>query len=183
MATPGYHICLLLEITIVVVFLGLLFLLKRRRAGNRHARYYRKAQALHGRFQSGEMTGGRALMYLRKLNPYVFEELVLEALKDNGFRVCRNKRYSGDGGIDGRVFKNGEEYYVQCKRYASHIDMQHVRDFVELCRKDGKSGLFVHTGKTDRGAWNVLSDGPSTVEIISGGKLLNLLAKNTKQSS
>lgn len=117
-----------------------------------------------------------------KTQSVVFEELVLEALKDNGFRVCRNKRYSGDGGIDGRVFKNGEEYYVQCKRYASHIDMQHVRDFVELCRKDGKSGLFVHTGKTGRGAWNVLSDGPSTVEIISGGKLLNLLAKNTKQS-
>ncbi|MEX6059375.1 restriction endonuclease [Enterobacter hormaechei] len=39
--------------------------------------------------------------YLRKIDPFVFEELLLEGFEAHGFRTIRNKRYTGDGGIDG----------------------------------------------------------------------------------
>ncbi|WP_407233716.1 restriction endonuclease [Escherichia coli] len=32
----------------------------------------------------------------------MFEELLLEGFEAHGFRTIRNKRYTGDGGIDGR---------------------------------------------------------------------------------
>ena len=57
------------------------------------------------------------MAYLRKINPYVFEELVLDGFRSKGYGVKRNRRYSGDGGIDGRVYLDGKEYLVQCKRY------------------------------------------------------------------
>ncbi|WP_192840691.1 restriction endonuclease, partial [Enterobacter hormaechei] len=41
--------------------------------------------------------------YLRKIDPFVFEELLLEGFEAHGFRTIRNKRYTGDGGIDGQV--------------------------------------------------------------------------------
>ncbi|MCS5932703.1 restriction endonuclease [Klebsiella pneumoniae subsp. pneumoniae] len=33
----------------------------------------------------------------------MFEELLLEGFEAHGFRTIRNKRYTGDGGIDGQV--------------------------------------------------------------------------------
>ena len=40
----------------------------------------------------------RILGYLRKIDPYVFEELVLLMLERQGIVVIRNESYSGDGG-------------------------------------------------------------------------------------
>lgn len=40
---------------------------------------------------------------LRRISPYVFEELLLSCCQDQGWQICRNFRYSCDGGNDGRV--------------------------------------------------------------------------------
>jgi len=48
-----------------------------------------------------------SIAYLRKIDPYVFEELLLEALLSKGFKITRNKRYSGDGGIDWQSLLQG----------------------------------------------------------------------------
>src|SRR3546814_11160707 len=40
---------------------------------------------------------------LRAMDPLAFEELLLEAFERRGHRVIRNRRYTGDGGIDGEV--------------------------------------------------------------------------------
>ncbi len=60
--------------------------------------------------------------YLRGLNAFVFEEMILTALKKHGFKIIRNKRYTGDGGIDGRAYKNDQHYLIQAKRYRKHIN-------------------------------------------------------------
>ena len=65
----------------------------------------------------------------------------------------RNKRYSGDGGIDGRASKDGEEYLVQSKRYRGYISRQHVEDFSRVCTRERLKGFFVHTGKTGDASW------------------------------
>lgn len=114
--------------------------------------------------------------YLRKVDPFVFEEMVLSALKENGHSIERNRRYVADGGIDGRVIIWGDKYLIQAKRYSSHINVQHVKDFIHICEKQGKKGLFVHTGKTGKASWSSgLTSGK--LDIVSGGRLVDLLIR------
>lgn len=89
----------------------------------------------------------KRIAYLRKIDPFTFEELILETYKDRGFRIKRNERYTGDGGIDGRVYINGRLYLVQAKRYKQWIALQHVRDFSAVVRKHKAKGLFIIPGK------------------------------------
>ena len=60
---------------------------------------------------------GRQIHYLRQVNPFLFEEMILTALKRHGFKIKRNRRYTGDGGIDGQAWWNGQHYLIQAKRY------------------------------------------------------------------
>lgn len=116
--------------------------------------------------------------YLRKVDPFVFEEMILSSLKKAGFKIKRNKKYTGDGGVDGKIYIDGRLILIQAKRYANHIDPKHVREFSALCHSHKSSGLFVHTGKT--GAKSLGSAG-SNVVIISGQKLLSMLDGDTSE--
>lgn len=111
--------------------------------------------------------------YLRGLNVFVFEEMILTAHKQYGFKIIRNKRYTGDGGIDGRAYKGDQHYLIQAKRYRKHIDPAHVREFAEICKRPKGKGLFVHTGRT--GAMSREVTYSAHIEIISGDRLLKLL--------
>ncbi len=120
------------------------------------------------------------LTHLRSINPFVFEEMILTAIKAQGHSITRNKKYTGDGGIDGRCNINGIDYLVQAKRYKAHINPAHVEEFAQICRKQGKKGLFVHTGKT--GAKSKTIAQKTKIEMISGQRLLNLLMNKPKNS-
>ncbi|EFI3550600.1 restriction endonuclease, partial [Escherichia coli] len=81
---------------------------RRERASEwRHRHYRRKAERVLAQLSSLP-EGGAGVKYLRKINPYVFEELLLLAFERRGMRVIRNSRYSGDGGLDGQVLIDGE---------------------------------------------------------------------------
>ena len=106
------------------------------------------------------------LAYLRKINPNTYEELILSLFERDGFWVLRNRRYSGDGGLDGRVYLPGGIGWVpvQAKRYGSYIQVQHVHAFCSLMtRKKYKSGIFTHTGKT----------GPKSMQALGPALLLS----------
>lgn len=118
-------------------------------------------------------THQKQMAQLRGVNPFVFEEMILTALKQHGYEIKRNKRYSGDGGIDGQVRIKNDNYLIQAKRYKNHINPTHVQTFVRLCRKRGEKGLFVHTGKTGKKSYQVVQN--SDVTLISGKRLLNML--------
>ena len=118
-------------------------------------------------------TAQEQLTHLRGVNPYVFEEMILSALKQRGYSIKRNKRYSSDGGIDGQATIGRHCYLIQAKRYANHINPAHVQSFALLCKKRGKRGLFVHTGKTGQKSTRIARF--SEIEIISGDRLLNML--------
>ncbi len=118
--------------------------------------------------------GGAGVKYLRKINPYVFEELLLLAFERRGMRVIRNSRYSGDGGLDGQVLIDGERWLIQAKRYGRTIRPSHIDDFGELLRREGCRGFFVHTGRTGPASRARLSLWPD-IELISGQRLLKLL--------
>ena len=118
---------------------------------------------------------GQKIAYLRKIDPFVFEELLLEGFERRGFDVIRNCRYTGDGGIDGRVKIDGQTWLVQAKRYTSYIAVGHVRDFSVLLNTTGCRGFFCHTGKTREGT-KALIRGDSRMILVSGQKLLDLIA-------
>lgn len=113
---------------------------------------------------------GWLFSYLRKIDPFVFEELILLTFRKYGFRIKRNKRYTHDGGIDGRVKKNGEKFLVQAKRYSGNINPEHVNDFIKTCRCYRVRGYFIHTGKTSFEIKEIMKNNPQ-IKIISGEKI------------
>jgi restriction system protein len=118
------------------------------------------------------------ITHLRGVDPFVFEEMILTAIKRQGHKIQRNKRYTGDGGIDGRCTINGQDFLVQAKRYKAHINPQHVIEFAAICKRQNKRGLFVHTGKTGAKSKSVAQN--TNLEMISGQRLLNLLLNQPK---
>jgi restriction system protein len=121
---------------------------------------------------------GAQLAYLRKVDPYIFEEMILTAIERKTHAVIRNKSYSGDGGLDGAFVLNGKKILVQAKRYKGCISTKHVQDFITLCEREGTRGIFVHTGRTPKPAFDMAIQ--SGVEILSGEKLISLLALGCK---
>ncbi len=140
-----------------------------------HRRRIRQARRVLAKVRpwlsQGDQGRARTFGYLRKIDALCFEELVLQAFVDMGWRVKRGTRYSGDGGIDGHVRCPGNPYWiaVQCKRYSNAINPQHVRAFAELVFPH--QGLFVHTGRTgDQSKAAAVG-----VVFVSGQRLIDLV--------
>lgn len=112
---------------------------------------------------------GAVIKYLRQIDPYVFEELLLSAFKKQGIKIKRNLRYSGDGGIDGKIFIEGKMHYVQAKRYQSFVSKVHISEFSDLCKRKDVGGFFIHTGKTPN--FNI----PNNITLLSGIRLVKLI--------
>lgn len=111
----------------------------------------------------------KSIVYLRKIDPFLFEELIMTALQNQGHRIKRNKKYTGDGGFDGNVRIKGVWHAIQCKRYANSINPSHVKEFTELT----KYGLFVHTGRTGNKSHEYCVD--TDIKFISGSYLIDLI--------
>lgn len=112
---------------------------------------------------------------LRRLDPFVFEEVLLESFRRNGHRIKRNRAYTGDGGIDGRVFVGRGLFLIQAKRYRGAIDPQHIRDFEQVVlRERAQGGFFVHTGRTGPSARRLAQES-DLIEILSGQRLVELV--------
>ena len=138
---------------------------------------YRKINQIYA--QGNESKTMWILSYLRKIDPFVFEELILYSMKRKGFKVWRNRRYTGDGGIDGRVRYNGEKFLIQAKRYSEHIKLSHVENFIKVCRKEKKRGFFIHTGKTGEETRKLVRENPQII-ILSGWQLYNLFVESER---
>lgn len=145
----------------------------------RHRRYRRKAAKVYRLMNDGKMTDGARLNYLRKINPYVFEELVVMAFGKKGYSTRKGDGYSGDGGLDGEVYKDGKCFLLQCKRYSNYISPEHVAAFIKVCEERKRSGFFVHTGKTGKKA-RITSYSSPYVTFISGQRLLSLIDQNNE---
>lgn len=139
----------------------------------RHLRKQRAARRVLERIAQFERPE-RSIGYLRKIDPLVFEELILEAFERRGHQVHRNARYTGDGGIDGRVVMRGQLYLVQAKRYAKHVSRQHILQFAEMLERRNCPGFFCHTGRTGQFGRELNKTHPY-LTIISGQRLLELL--------
>jgi restriction system protein len=142
-----------------------------------HRRRQNQAVRIETRLQDvvGDNAGATFAMrlaYLRKIDPLVFEEMTLDAFAAHGWRVVRGTRYSGDGGLDGRIYRDGVWCGIQCKRYRGEIHHAHVHQFVKDMDAEGiHQGFFVHTGRTPKSLQK-----PDGVVLLSGQALVNFIA-------
>lgn len=162
---------------IVWAIIGLAFLMlinKKPKRKSIHAKYIEGSYDVLGSLRKIG-TWQQQLAYLRKTHHTVFEELLLTGLSESGFKVKRNKRYTWDGGIDGRLYMpdSGLEVLIQAKRYKNKITTKHVSNFVHVCRRRKCAGLFIHTGTTPKEAWHEARAGG--ILIISGPKLIEFI--------
>ena len=118
---------------------------------------------------------GRVFNWLKKVDPYRFEEIILSELERRKLKIVRNESYSGDGGVDGRFYLAGELWLVQAKRYTGQIKEAHVLEFDQVCSKHNAQGLFVHTGQTPQNLRS-LKRQYGVVRIISGDELMAFFA-------
>lgn len=140
----------------------------------RHRRYQATAARVLQRLPQLDGDSHR-LVYLRKINPYVFEELLLMAFERQGYAVIRNASYSGDGGLDGQVIIGDKKYLIQAKRYGRTITPSHIQDFGALLLKSRCEVFFIHTGRTGHLSRALLQN-HTHVHLVSDQRLLDLLA-------
>jgi len=138
-----------------------------------------KAKKLLKKLQKNSDEPAHIFYLLRSMNCFVFEELLLLCLKDQGFRIEQNQAYTGDGGIDGTFYdKQGRKFVVQAKRYKSAINPQHVSEFATFVENNQVAGgLFIHTGRTGKKSYQQLT---SKIRIVSGQKLLDFIGVGTR---
>lgn len=149
-----------------------------------HQRRVRQARKVLASLRAlrGADAPARQFGYLRALDPLTMEEVVLTALEDGGRLVRRNRRYSGDGGVDGMVRLHGQWHLVQVKRYRAHVACAHVPALATLVQRSGAGGaLFVHCGRSGAGVYAALRGTP--VQLVSGASLLALLLDGTLASA
>ncbi len=158
----------------IVYFLKKLYFYFRKKALKKIRHSYKQKKAIQVYEKLQEIKNfPQVISYLRKIDPFVFEELILYAFEQNGYKVYRNKRYTGDGGIDGKVKFYGKICYIQAKRYTGHINSEHVKNFALLCKRKRVNGFFIHTGKTGEESKKFVKE-YKNIRIISGEKLMEL---------
>ena len=144
-----------------------------------HTNKIKQAKRVLKRLSADEFkqSGSKTFSYLRKIDPLVFEECLLFCFERRGFKVKRNKTYTGDGGLDGKVtLDDGSHWAIQAKRYSNHINPKHVKEFSDLVSKGNYTGgFFIHTGKTgERSHQNLAED----IYFISGGNLHQFITQS-----
>lgn len=129
---------------------------------------------------SGEAAQARTMVYLRTVDPLTYEEIILSALEDAGAIVLRNRRYTGDGGIDGRCWFPGcgwRTVAIQCKRYSASVVPAHAAAFCATVRRGGfTGGLYIHCGRTGPASYQALRG--NSVALINGRRLLQLVLQS-----
>jgi len=165
----------MLLLSAIAVILALL-LVPRFRVHLRHRWRRRQARAMSRALRGRDRLQPPSLIYarLRAMDALAFEELLLESFEALGHRVVRNARYTGDGGTDGQVIIAGEVWLIQAKRYAGSIRPEHVQAFAALCRRRGRRGLLIHTGRTGPCSRAHIAES-GYISVISGQALIGLI--------
>ena len=170
-------------IILIMFFCFLLWLLFRKKEKKSHKWRKKSAHIALKKIRTFEHEG-QIFSYLRKIDPFVMEELILNTLENRkDIIIIRNEKYTGDGGVDGRFIHiiNNEKrlYLVQVKRYSKHINANDIKKLDEQIKKEkAYKGLFVHTGKSGKLVYENLSLSRK-IDLVSGNKLIKLILNGT----
>ena len=117
----------------------------------------------------------KTLEQLRQLTPDQFEKYIVELFNNLGYRA-HHVGGSYDGGIDVIAISNGEEHYIQCKKFISRqVSVHDVRDFYGaiIDKHSDAKAFFITTNIFTLEAERFCSDKP--IELIDGKKLMDMV--------
>lgn len=111
---------------------------------------------------------------LIKLNPYEFEGVVAQVFREQGYVVHQTKK-SSDGGKDLVMYKQGQTYYVECKKYAkkNSIGRPLIQKLVGACHPANAIPIFVTTSSFTTGAIHEAER--SGVQLIDGNQFIKMI--------
>src|SRR5690606_36014669 len=140
-----------------------------------------------------EMQGARKqdlLDLVRKMDPYAFEQLVVDLLVAMGYGGSRAEaaqvtQRSGDEGIDGVIKEDRlglETIYLQAKRWQNADGRKELQAFVGALHGQGASkGVFITSGEFDNTAKDyveAISQKGQKVVLIDGNKMAALMIEH-----
>jgi HJR/Mrr/RecB family endonuclease len=90
--------------------------------------------------------------YWTKLSPKLFEEAVLNLYNSLGYET-KKTQYVADGGIDGKLEKDGKLILIQCKRLKKPVGVQVIRDmYGTLIHNEADEGWIISTSGFSKSA-------------------------------
>jgi restriction system protein len=112
---------------------------------------------------------------ISKLSWQDFEFLLSEYFKKQGYATEITGGGGADGGIDIKLYKDGETYLVQCKHYkAWKVSVQTVREFFGIITAESAAGGYIVTsGKFTKEARS-FAEGKK-VTLLNGYDLVEML--------
>ena len=116
----------------------------------------------------------KSLDEMMKMTPYAFEGYVADYFRAAGYTVFQTKR-SRDGGKDLVMYKNGQTFFVEVKKYArsNHIQRPLIQKLVGACHPEGARGIFVTTSSFSKGAIDEAYR--SNIRLIDGKEFVKLV--------
>ncbi len=112
---------------------------------------------------------------ISKLSWQNFEFLLSEYFKKQGYTTEVTGGGGADGGIDIRLYKDGEVYFVQCKHYkAWKVSVQFVREFFGVIVAENAAGGYIATsGSFTKAAYAFAKD--KNIKLLAGDDLVEML--------
>ncbi len=112
---------------------------------------------------------------INKLSWQDFEFLLAEHFKKEGYDTVITGGGGADGGIDIKLFKDGETYLVQCKHYKSwKVSVHIVREFFGIVTAEKAIGGYIITsGRFTNDAYSFAKS--KNIHLINGNDLIEML--------
>lgn len=139
---------------------------------------YLSGESLSGLFS--RRINAQTLDELMQLNPYEFEKAIAQLFRDYGYTVHQTRK-SADGGKDLVMYKGGETYFVECKKYAksNKIGRPLIQKLVGACHPASAKPIFVTTSSFTSEA--ISEAQRSKVQLIDGRGLERMLNSTFKK--
>ena len=124
------------------------------------------------------------LDYIKGMDPYKFEILVIDLLQAMGYGGNREEaaqvtKKSGDGGIDGIINEDRlglDKIYVQAKKWEGNVTISAIRDFGgTLLAHSAQKGVFITTSDFPKTAIDYCEKIDRTIILINGKRLTELM--------
>ena len=130
---------------------------------------------------------GDLLEQLSKIDPFRFEQVVLDLLVAMGYGGSRKEaaavtQKTGDEGIDGVINEDRlglDVIYIQAKRWKANVGRPEIQSFVgALAGKKANKGIFITTSEFHDNATNYVDGLHHKVILIGGRRLAELMIEH-----
>jgi restriction system protein len=124
---------------------------------------------------------------VNKMDPFLFEQLVIDLLVKMGYggsreEAARVTKASGDEGIDGVINEDRlglDVIYVQAKRWQDTVGRREIQSFVgALAGKQAQKGIFITTSGFKKSASEYAKDVHQKVILVDGERLADLMIEH-----